>query len=261
MQALARRELLDLTRNWAALVPVAAVTILALALPFLIAIAIPRLTGLPLANDGDLARASLMIRARGALSGEGQIQLFLFQQFLLLFLVIPVTGAMAIAAHSIVGEKQARTLEPLLATPVTTVELLVAKVVGALVPTAAIAAAGLLLYFGGIAWLAEPGVARSMASMRTAVLIVLVGPGAALVSLQTAIVVSSRVNDARTAQQFGVLIILPLSALLVAQFIGRLWLSASALAMIAAGLFAVWLILIAISAALFDRETILTRWR
>jgi len=261
MQALARRELLDLARNWMTLLPVAVVTILALGLPFLIAIAIPRLTGHPLANDSDLARVSLMIRAPGALSGEGEIQLFLFQQFLLLFLIIPVTGAMAIAAHSIVGEKQARTLEPLLATPVTTVELLVAKVLGALLPTVAIAAAGLVLYFAGIASLAEPGVARSMASMRTIVLIALVGPGAALVSLQTAIVVSSRVNDARTAQQFGVLIILPLSALLVAQFIGRLWLSASALALIAAGLFAVWLILIALSVALFDRETILTRWR
>ena len=39
------------------------------------------------------------------------------------------------AAHAVVGEKQARTLEPLLATPITTVELLVAKVLGALVPT------------------------------------------------------------------------------------------------------------------------------
>ena len=56
---------------------------------------------------------------------------------------MPITGAMALAAHAIVGEKQARTLEPLLATPITTTELLVAKVLGALVPTLAISAAGL----------------------------------------------------------------------------------------------------------------------
>ncbi len=259
--ALVRRELLDLARNPMVLMPVVAVTILALGLPFFIAIAIPRMTGHPLANDSDLARVSLVFGPPGELSGEARIQLFLFQQFLLLFLIIPVTGAMALAAHSIVGEKQARTLEPLLATPITTFELLIAKVLGALLPTLAIAVAGLALYFGGVGWLAETGVARSMANMQTAVLVVLVGPGAALVSLQTAIVVSSRVNDARTAQQFGVFIIIPLSALLVAQFIGRLWLSPAALALIGGGLVGVWLLLAVVSVALFDRETILTRWR
>ena len=176
-------------------------------------------------------------------------------------MLIPITGAMALAAHSVVGEKQARTLEPLLATPITTFELLVAKVLGALLPTLAIVVVGLALYFGGIVMLAEPGVARAMADVRTAVLIVLVGPAAALVSLQAAIVISSRVNDPRTAQQFGVLIIVPLSALLVAQFIGTLWLSPGALALIGFGLAAVWVLLTLFSIVLFDRETILTRWR
>jgi ABC-2 type transport system permease protein len=68
------------------------------------------------------------------LSINGRVQLFIFQQFLIVFLLMPVTGAMALAAHAIVGEKQARTLEPLLATPLTTLELLMAKVLGALIP-------------------------------------------------------------------------------------------------------------------------------
>jgi ABC-2 type transport system permease protein len=261
IRALLIREFLDLSRNRMALLPVVIVTVLALGLPFFIAIAIPRLTGEPLANDSDLAKVSLVLGLHDDLSGEARVQLFLFQQFLLLFMLIPVTGAMALAAHSVVGEKQARTLEPLLATPVSTFELLVAKVLGAFLPTLAIAAAGLVLYFGGIVLLAEAGVAAAMASARTAVLVTLVGPAAALVSLQTAIVVSSRVNDPRTAQQFGVLLILPLSTLLVAQFIGKLWLSPAALALIGAGLIGVWMLLTAISVALFDRETILTRWR
>ena len=61
----------------------------------------------------------------------------------MLFLLTPITGAMALAAHAVVGEKQARTLEPLLATPITTFELLVAKVLGALLPTLVISFAGL----------------------------------------------------------------------------------------------------------------------
>jgi len=189
------------------------------------------------------------------------VQLFLFQQFLMLFLLTPITGAMALAAHAIVGEKQARTLEPLLATPMTTYELLTAKVVGALAPTLAISLAGLAIYFGGILLFAAPGVARSMASARTFALILLVAPAAALVSLQAAILISSRVNDARTAQQFGVLIILPLTGILVAQFTGTIWLSAGTLALLGIGLLGLWIVLTGLSVALFDRESILTRWR
>src|SRR2546425_1233184 len=83
--------------------------------------------------------------------------------------------------------------------PVSTFELLAAKVFGALLPTLAISLVGLGLYGAGIAALAAPGVARAMASLRTLLLIVLVAPASALVSLQAAILISSRVNDPRTA--------------------------------------------------------------
>jgi ABC-2 type transport system permease protein len=179
----------------------------------------------------------------------------------MMFLLTPVTGAMALAAHSIVGEKQSRALEPLLATPITTVELLAAKVFGALIPTLAISLAGLALYAVGIVLFAAPGVGPAMASARTLLLVALLAPAAALVSLQSAVLISSRVNDPRTAQQFGVLIIIPLSAILVAEFTGTLWLSASALAVAGIALLIVWCLLFLLSVALFDRETILTRWR
>jgi hypothetical protein len=81
------------------------------------------------------------------------------------------------------------------------------------------------------------------------------------VSLQAAILISSRVNDARTAQQFGVLIIIPLTAVLVAQFTGSIWLSASTLALLGFGLLVVWVLLTLLSVVVFEREAILTRWR
>ena len=84
---------------------------------------------------------------------------------------------------------------------------------------------------------------------------------AALVALQAAIIVSSRVNDPRTAQQFGVLIIIPLMIILVGQFTGSVWLNATALGMIGLGLFGLWVLLTALSVAMFERESILTRWR
>jgi ABC-2 type transport system permease protein len=261
IRALLGKELLDVVRNRGALVPVALVTLMALVLPFAIVVVIPATTGHALSDDADLLKVSAIAGAHAALGDDGRIQFFLLQQFLMLFLLTPITGAMALAAHSVVGEKQARTLEPLLATPISTIELLVAKVLGALIPTLTISFAGFLLYFVGIVVLAAPGVAGAMATPRTFLLVFVVGPAAALVALQAAIVISSRVNDARTAQQFGVLIIVPLTALLVAQFVGAVWVSSSMLALGALALTAVWVVLTLVSAALFRRESILTRWR
>ncbi|MFZ2349291.1 MAG: ABC transporter permease subunit, partial [Candidatus Bipolaricaulis anaerobius] len=54
--------------------------------------------------------------------------------FVLMFMILPVAIPVTIAAYSIVGEKTTRSLEPLLATPITTVELLAAKIIAAIVP-------------------------------------------------------------------------------------------------------------------------------
>jgi ABC-2 type transport system permease protein len=256
-----RKELLDLKRNSGALMPVLIVGLMALVLPFAITIVVPAATGQHLGDESDLLAVSSVAGPHPELTRDGRVQLFLFQQFLLVFLLIPITGAMSLAAHAVIGEKQARTLEPLLATPISTFELLVAKIIGALAPTLVIAAILLACYFAGVAGLAEPGVLRALANGRTAVLVVGIGPAAALVALQTALIISSRVNDARTAQQFSVLLILPLTALLVAQFAGWTWLSARVLLLVTGALGATWVILILISVVLFDRETILTRWR
>ena len=261
LQALFVKELLEISRNRTVLLPVAIVTAVTIVVPFIAALLIPAMTGERLSDDSDFARVSEIIGAPRTLAAEARVQLFLFQQFLLVFLLMPITGAMTLAAHSVVGEKHARTLEPLLATPLTTAELLVGKVLAALAPTLGVAFLGLTLFLGGIGLFAEPGVLRAMLTVRTLLMVGFVGPAAALVGLQAAIVISSRVNDARTAQQFGVLIVLPLTAVLVAQFTGRLWLTAAMLALIGLGLVGVWVLLTLLSVVLFERETILTRWK
>jgi ABC-2 type transport system permease protein len=230
-------------------------------LPFAIAIGIPAATGERLGEDADLMRVATRSMARADVPPDARVQAFLFEQFLLLFLMAPMTGAMTLAAHSVVGEKLARTLEPLLATPIRTAELLAAKMLGALVPTLAISVAALAIYVAGIAALAEPGVLQVIVNARTIALVGLVGPATALVALQLTVLVSSRVNDPRTAQQFGVLLIVPLVGLMIAQFTSLVSVSARALVVVGLALVAVWIVLLAGSAAMFSREAVLTRWR
>jgi ABC-2 type transport system permease protein len=259
------KELREFRANPAALAPVAILIALCIATPFLILVVVPAVTGRPLAADSGIAQVVDLARERqpalAALPAEAAAQAFLFQQFLLLFLLAPIVGAVSLAAYSVVGEKQGKTLEPLLTTPITAAELLLGKVLACVLPALMAEAAGLAAYVALVAALAEPGVLASLATARTAVLVGLVGPLAALTALQLTIAVSSRVNDPRTAQQVAVLLVLPLVGMLIGQVIGAFLIPTWGLVAIAAVLAALWALLVTIGVALFDRERVLTRWR
>src|SRR5438477_11370688 len=65
---------------------------------------------------------------------ERVVQMLSVNQFLTMFLILPLVIPSVIAAHSIVGEKSGHTLEPLLATPITVGELLLGKCMAAAIP-------------------------------------------------------------------------------------------------------------------------------
>jgi ABC-2 type transport system permease protein len=264
MLALLRKELADERQNLALFVPTLIVAIVSILLPVLVAIIIPSATGERLSDSGDLEIALELYRAQPgtrALDPEAAIQAYLFQFFSVMLVLIPVTSSMSLAAYSVVGEKQARSLEPLLVTPITTFELLGAKVLGAFIPSIVLTVISYAVYVLVTFIFARPGVAEILLGARALATVFVLGPLAALAALQMAVCVSSRVNDARTAQQIGVLVILPIPGLLVGQLFGALTLSVPVIAMIAVGLLALNAGLMWLAIALFDRETILTRWK
>jgi len=264
MLALLEKELADLRQNPALFVPAVLVGIMSILLPFIVAIVVPTFAGERLSDSSDLQLALELTRAQPALAGldpEGAIQAWIFQQFLVLLVLTPVAASMSVAAYAVVGEKQARTLEPLLATPLTTIELLGAKVLGSLVPALALALACFVLYLGGVVLFAQPGVFRALLTPASLAIVFGVGPLAALAALQLAVCVSSRVNDARSAQQIGALIVLPIAAALVLQLTGNIRLTGTMIGVIVLAFAVLNAALLRIGIALFDRESILTRWK
>jgi len=263
--ALMGKEFAEFRASPSAILPVIIVVLVTLTIPFIVLVAIPAMTGENIADDAAIGKAiELAVKympALGGLSREAAAEAFLFQQFLLLFLLAPIVGAVSLAAYSVVGEKQGRTLEPLLTTPMTTAEILIAKVLASFAPALAVEVIGVVAYLLLMSIFAEPGVLGAVLGMRTAILLGLIGPLGALVALQATIAVSSRVNDARSAQQIAVLIVLPLVAMVVGQVAGAFILTTVILAGVALVLAILWLLLLLLSVALFDRETILTRWR
>ena len=265
IRALVIKDIAELARNPGAVLPALAVMVAALIPSFLVAVAAPRLSGETLDESSefaDAARAALdVLPELAGLETAARIQAFLFHQFGLLLLLVPVVGAMAIAAHAVVGEKSARSLEPLLATPIATAELLAAKTLTPFVFALIVMWAALALFVSGIALVGEPGVWQTFFGLRGVLLYGLVGPLLSLVSLLMTVIISSRVNDPRSAQQLGALVVLPITAIFLAQIIGQFLLGNGALMLSALGLTLLTLVLLWIGARVFQRERILMRWK
>ena len=128
---------------------------------------------------------------------------FAVQQFLVFFLLMPAYIPLSIATFSIIGEKQARSLEPVLAAPIRTSELLAGKAVAALVPGVL---AGWMTYaiFVVLASLVYgPALFGVVTDPSWLAGVFLLGPAVGLSSVVAGVIVSARVNDPRVAQQIG----------------------------------------------------------
>src|SRR3990170_2505122 len=198
----------------------------------------------------------------GPLQGFECTQFLILQQFMVLFLMMPAIIPVTIASYSIVGEKNTRTLEPLLATPITTGELLAGKALAAAIPAVVASLISFLLFASGTALLAaSPAVALQLFSPLWMIGIFVVGPLLSLAGVSLAVMISSRVNDPRAAEQLAVLVILPVLALFLGQMAGVLVVNQGLVLIIAAVLAVVDAALLFFATQLFQRESILTRWK
>jgi ABC-2 type transport system permease protein len=265
ISALARKDAGELIRNPGAVVPPLLMVLGALLPAFVVVVLVPMLEGRSLEEEGEFVEqataAIKQIPELAALSGNALIQAFVFHQFSLLLLLVPVVGASALATHAIIGEKQSRALEPILATPISTVELLIAKTLTPFVFALILTWLAAGLYVVTIIAGAEPGVWRAVLGSRTLLLFGVLGPLIELASLQVSVIVSSRTNDARSAQQLTALLILPITIVFVAQLMGFLAMSMATLLLVSVGLIIVNALLLWVGVQVFQRETILTRWR
>ncbi|HNS52625.1 MAG TPA: ABC transporter permease subunit [Anaerolineae bacterium] len=187
---------------------------------------------------------------------------FLISQFMMLFMLIPVSIPVTIAAYSIVGEKATRSLEPLLATPITTLELLVGKCLAAVIPAVLSTYAAYGIFALG-AWLivANKALVAALLDARWLIAILAVGPLMAVMSVTFSLMVSSRVNDPRVAEQVSMVIMLPVLAGFFGQVAGLFFLNEQIVAVVAVIMVAVDALMVYLATRVFQRETILTRWR
>lgn len=196
------------------------------------------------------------------LSGGECFQVYIVSQFMLLFMMLPLIIPVNIAAYSVVGEKTTHSLEPLLATPISTVELLTGKNLAAALPAIAATLGSFVLFAVGAGLLVRsPEVTAALLNPMWLLAVLLVGPLLAVLSVNFAIIVSSRVNDPRVAEQLSAVVVVPVLALFFGQIAGLFFLNSQLILIIAASLVVIDIGVIYLAVRLFQRENILTRWK
>lgn len=189
------------------------------------------------------------------------VMMMLLNQFMIYFLIAPVALPIYIAAYSIIGEKQSRSLEPLLATPVRTWELLLGKAVAAVVPPVIAGWLSYILFVIGARFLVSDVVMRAIVSPMWVLSIAFLGPLFGVLSVLVGIIASSRMNDPRAAQQWSALFLVPLVGAGMAMMFGVIAMNVWTFVAGAAIVGVVDLIVLRVAVRLFQREAILTRWK
>lgn len=202
------------------------------------------------------------VRFCEGLQGGECVQYFLISQFMLLFMMLPLIIPITIASYSIVGEKATRTLEPVLATPITTLELLAGKALAAVIPGLLASWVAFAIFAVGTWILTEnPAVSAKLWDPLWMLAVFVVGPLLAVAGVSVAVMVSSRVNDPRVAEQLSMLVLLPLVGVFIGQVTGFIFINEQIILWMALGLLVVDVGLLFFATQLFERETILTRWK
>lgn len=213
----------------------------------------------PSLNSGNTLVDSQII---GEDSELEQLRDIMFNVLLLLLIMIPVMIPTVTASYSFVGEKVNKSLEPLLATPITDTELLLGKAgsIFALSMTATVAA--FVVATVTVDVLTEPVLGYyPLPTPFWIAGIVLLAPGMCMLSILTNVMVSSRVNDVRVSQQVGSIVILPLLAFFISGLSGVMSAEASSLAFFSGLIFAADAVVLWLSLRIFRREEILVRWK
>lgn len=199
--------------------------------------------------------------ALAALEPAEVLQIILGQQFMFFFLLMPLFIPIYIASYSIVGEKTGRSLEPLLAAPIGTGELLAGKSLAAAVPAIVITWVAFVIYAVALRFIVTPAVYAALLSSKWILAMIVIAPLLSILAMNVAVIISSRVNDVRVAEQLSGLVVLPLIAVAMAQTAGRILFDFRSFVIGAVILALIDIIVLYIGVRLFQREAILTRWR
>jgi ABC-type Na+ efflux pump permease subunit len=176
------------------------------------------------------------------------------------FLIIPIMASSVTGADSFAGEKERKTIEALLATPISDTEMLLGKVLVSFIPAMVITLVSFFVYaiivdvttfslFGSLL----------LPNLVWIIMILGVAPTLALCSVGLTVIISSKVKGFKEAQQISVVLLLPVLGIVFAQISGLMILGPEMLAALIGILALVDIAIFYAGKKLFKREEILAQ--
>jgi uncharacterized membrane protein SpoIIM required for sporulation/ABC-type transport system involved in multi-copper enzyme maturation permease subunit len=166
----------------------------------------------------------------------------------------PISVSLVIALESFVGEKERRSIEPLLSSPLTDGQLYLGKLLAAMVPPVLGSFLGMTVYLIGVyrevGWSAPPVLL---------VQIVLLTVVQAIVMVSGAVVISAQTTSVRAANLLASFIIIPMALLIQGEAIVMFWAIYSVLWWVLLGEIVIAGLLLRTGVAHFNREELLGR--
>ncbi|MEM2941136.1 MAG: ABC transporter permease subunit [Thermoproteota archaeon] len=186
------------------------------------------------------------------------ITLYMFAPF---FLIIPVMASSVIASDSFAGEKERRTIEALLATPISDSELFLGKVLVSFIPSFTVTIISFTTYsilvdvlsfsiFNGRLLL--PNLVWIM-------LIFCLSPAMAFTSICLTVLVSARVKGFREAQQISGVLLLPIIMLMFGQISGVVMFGPVVIGILTIFFILIDYVILRLSVRAFKREEVLSK--
>jgi uncharacterized membrane protein SpoIIM required for sporulation/ABC-type transport system involved in multi-copper enzyme maturation permease subunit len=226
-----RREMRDQLRDWRIVFPIVVLTLL---FPFLANFTTKQILG--------------FVQKYGAI--------LLAERFIPFLLMIvgffPISISLVIALESFAGETERRSIEPLLSSPLTDVQLYLGKLLASLLTPLIASYLGMTVYLVGIyrttSWRAEP---------MFVILIILLTAVQALVMVSGAVVISTQTTSVIAANLLASFIIIPVALLIQVESVMMLWADYRVLWWAVAGLVVLAGLLVRMGISHLNREGLL----
>jgi len=266
--AIARKDLKEVRQNKAAWGP-------AIIVPLIFAVIMPGVMGvlpqvIPVEDiqremgDIDLLLKNMPPALSAIFDGKSLEQMFIIYMlgFTLapLFLIMPLMFSSVVGADSFVGERERKTMEALLYTPTSDLDLFLGKVLAAVLPAIGLSWLTYLVYIIVVNVVSFPLFGRIWFPLPTWwPLMFWLTPALALLGISATVLVSSRVKTFMEAYQLSGSLVVLVLALVIGQVSGVLFLGIGTALLIGLGVWVIAAFLIYLSVKNFKRSALIAR--
>jgi len=262
-----KKDWREVSRNWQVILPIVVVPFMfSVLLPLLIAL-IPSMVAMP---GSPLEGLETMIQnlpnhVQEELVGmtDQQVLVYIMSLYFFapFFLIIPLMASSVIASDSFAGEKERKTIEALLATPISDSELFLGKILVSFIPSMMVTVVSFSIY-STVVDLLSFAIFNGRLLLPNVVWIMLIfglAPTVALAGIGLTVMISAKVKGFREAQQISAILLVPILILVFGQVSGAIIFGPIVVGVLIGAFAIIDLLTFYIGVRMFKREEILSK--